>query len=305
MHGLLVRSDLALEEPTVDSDSYDIEVRLGPARHVPDASPPGEAVVQLASHDRTFYSASRNAEGYVLRFPELCDFAISPDCRSIVCHPHLGTETGLIPILIRGTLVSLVLNLQGHHVLHASAVAVNGRAIAFAGAAGMGKSTCAALLCSVGGHLVSDDVLRVRLDPAWCFRGASAIRIRPAAADVVDMFEVRPEVRETPDGRLAVFPPSAADELPLAAIVVPYPRQGLSQVEIEPVLGSEAFWLLAHFGRLVGWQQEEMVRQQFVQVGDLIAQVPMVKANIPWGPPFSANTAGELLDALAPSIGGS
>lgn len=302
MHGLLVRSDLALDELTVDNDTFDIEVSWGASRDVPNDPPPGEPVVRLASDERIWYSAVRNAEGYLLRFPGLCDFVMSPDCASIVCHSNIGVDSELIPILVKGTVVSFVLSLRGHHVLHASAVEVDGKAIAFTGASGMGKSTCAALLCAIGGRLVSDDVLRLQLAPVRCFRGASAIRIRPAAATILDLFDVRPKVKETADGRLAVSPWPSHDQPLLGAIVVPYPRRDISSVEIERVNGSEAFWMMTQFGRLVGWEQEAMVRMQFALVGDLVGEVPIVKAHIPWGPPFLGRTAEDLLAALELAI---
>jgi len=50
-------------------------------------------------------------------------------------------------------------------VLHASAVRVDGRAVAFCGRPGMGKSTLAAWLAESGHALVSDDLARFETLP--------------------------------------------------------------------------------------------------------------------------------------------
>jgi hypothetical protein len=54
--------------------------------------------------------------------------------------------------------------LQGLEVLHASAVSIDGGAVAFAGPSGSGKTSLALELCRRGCELLSDDVLA--LDPA-------------------------------------------------------------------------------------------------------------------------------------------
>ncbi len=86
----------------------------------------------------------------------------------------------MIPVLLAGNLLAIVLGLRGAAVLHASAVELNGAAIAFVGPTGAGKSTAAALLCAAGGAIVGDDAARVEdregapLDPPRPARAAAA-----------------------------------------------------------------------------------------------------------------------------------
>lgn len=61
------------------------------------------------------------------------------------------------------TLRPYFLQSLGEEVLHASAVAKNGRAIALAGRSGAGKSTLAAYLSTVGALLRADDATRWRI----------------------------------------------------------------------------------------------------------------------------------------------
>lgn len=59
---------------------------------------------------------------------------------------------------------------------------VGGRAVAFIGSSGIGKTTLKALCCAAGARLVTDDVLRVepRDGEGWCFHGTCTLRLRPA-----------------------------------------------------------------------------------------------------------------------------
>lgn len=58
-----------------------------------------------------------------------------------------------------GPVLAFVLRWQGRLCLHASAIAVEGRAIAFVGVAGAGKSTTAAAFAQWGHPVLSDDVV--------------------------------------------------------------------------------------------------------------------------------------------------
>ncbi|HEX8907528.1 MAG TPA: hypothetical protein VF771_21985 [Longimicrobiaceae bacterium] len=61
-----------------------------------------------------------------------------------------------------GPVMGLVCHLRGIPCLHASAVAVDGRALLVVGAPGAGKSTTAAALAALGHPLVADDVVALR-----------------------------------------------------------------------------------------------------------------------------------------------
>ena len=303
LHGILVRSDVALEEPLVESRPADVEIRRGESRFISGEVPAGEAVIRLSTHDRVWYAASHTGDGYILRFPSICDFAISEDLSSITWHPHEGIDESLIEVILKGTLLSFVLNLRGHFVLHASAVSIDNTAVAFAGLSGMGKSTTAALLCAGGAHLITDDALRVEFGPPIvCFRGTSTLRLRQSAAPILDLFETRPRIGETPDGRLAVYPPTRDGSPTLSAIVVPYPDRGIEHASVEPVFGAEAFWTMSRFGRVMGWQQQAMIQQQFSGVSELVAEGRVLRLRIPWNRPFTGQVIDELRQVILQSV---
>ena len=81
----------------------------------------------------------------------------------IVEPEHACGEDDLQPFLI-GPVLSVLLQQRGFFVLHASAVEINGAAVAFLGAKGDGKSTLAAHLQARGHRLISDDIVPVNPD---------------------------------------------------------------------------------------------------------------------------------------------
>jgi hypothetical protein len=260
-------------------------------------------VVRLNLHDRVWYSATHDGDGYTLRFPGVCDFELSEDHSSIIWHPLEPVDEGIVGMMLKGTVLSFVLSLRGHLVLHASAVTIDERAVAFAGLSGMGKSTSAALLCAGGAPLLADDALRVDLgSPITCLRGASSLRLRESAASILDLFETPPRVGETPDGRLAVYPSTGEGAVPLTAIVVPQPDREIEHVSLEPILGAEAFWTMSRFGRVMGWQQQRMIQQQFSQISQLVRESKVLRARIPWTQPFTRQTVDGLRREIVDSV---
>ena len=87
-----------------------------------------------------------------------------------------------------GPTLGFVLRLRGVTCLHASAVAVDGKAVAFTGAAGAGKSTTAAAFAQLGFPVLTDDIAPLR-------EGAGGFEIQPAY----------PRLRLWPDSAQSLF----------------------------------------------------------------------------------------------------
>jgi hypothetical protein len=75
-------------------------------------------------------------------------------------------------------------------------------------------------------------------------------------------------------------------------------RENTSPV-VTPVASRDAVALLRHYDHLDGWIDPAIAAHQFMALADLVAQVPVVTMTVPWGLPFSADAAPQLLDALA------
>ena len=104
----------------------------------------------------------REESGYLLRFPDLADFQVSRDAMSVTCLPVPGVSPQTSQHLYLNQVLPLALSRRGNLVFHASAVEVEGRALAFLGPSGRGKSTLAATFATNGHRFLTDDGLIVR-----------------------------------------------------------------------------------------------------------------------------------------------
>jgi hypothetical protein len=103
----------------------------------------------------------RSGTDYLLRFPELADFSISADGHKIHCTPAPDTGNETSHHLYLNQVLPLALSKQGKLIFHASAVDIDGAAVAFVGESGRGKSTLAASFSTNEHHFLTDDGLRV------------------------------------------------------------------------------------------------------------------------------------------------
>lgn len=109
------------------------------------------------SDDSITLSMTVHKNGFLLRFPELCDFILDPDQRYIHIIPHEALDENTIEHLLVDQVLPRFLAHEGHLLLHACAVDIQGRTVLFLGKSGWGKSTLAALLHQAGHTLYSDD----------------------------------------------------------------------------------------------------------------------------------------------------
>jgi len=124
-----------------------------------------------------------------------------------------------------GPVLGMVLRIRGVNCLHASAVAVDGRACAFVGASGSGKSSLAAAFARHGHAVLSDDVTPLEERDAAFYAQPAYPRIRLWPESVRGLFgtvESLPRMVEGWDKRYIdlASPPFRfqREALPLAAI---------------------------------------------------------------------------------------
>ena len=79
----------------------------------------------------------------------------------IIVDPVAGVDTRALRLSLLGPAMALVLHQRGRFIVHASAVAIGGRAVAFLGGNGFGKSTMAAALYTRGHDMLTDDVAAI------------------------------------------------------------------------------------------------------------------------------------------------
>jgi hypothetical protein len=164
----------------------------------------------------------------------------------------------------------------------------------------------ATLMCADGGGLVTDDVLRVDLDGAHAPRpsvraGATGLRLRKGADTLVGLFgDGEPARHVSADQRQVLTPGGEVpDAVPLYAVVVPIPEHGLDALVLERLDAKQALFDLLGFPRLLGWRDPAYLARHLGEVAALVARVPVLRAHVPWGPPFSPRIAPDLRAAVA------
>lgn len=106
-----------------------------------------------------FLHVLRLASGYLLRFADMADFEVSSEGDRIRCRPVPALPPETMRHLLLDQVIPRALSLRGRLVLHASAVAVEGVAIAFLGPTGQGKSSLATSFARAGFPLLADDTV--------------------------------------------------------------------------------------------------------------------------------------------------
>lgn len=307
LYGLRIRSEIPLRAPLSSSDACDVDVAWGSGRAYSDGTRMGEIVAAFYLNSELGFTHTLNATGYTLQFDSVGEFHIDRQLASVQCHLNSGKNPEYASLLLAGNVMASLLMLSGEAVLHASAVAVAGRAIAFVGHSGMGKSTLAALCCAAGAQLVTDDLLRLAIDQdgVRCFGGSPEVRLRPGVACLIEQLPEADPWR-TADDRQTIrlqCPPNASP--PLAAIVLPRLDRCASVVEISRLSSSKAMYSLSAHPRVVGWRSRQVIVRQFELMAALVKEVAVYEALIPWGPPFPPNLASQLMGCATSVLDGS
>jgi hypothetical protein len=245
------------------------------------------------------YRHVETAEGFRFQFHGMCDVFVTHDRRSVAVQLAQDADPEMIPVLLQGNVLAALLLLAGKCVLHASGVDVGGKALAFVGGSGTGKSTLAALCCAAGAAFLTDDLLRVESHGGAlrCFYGGHEVRLRSQAASLAALFPDAPS-HHTVDGRLAIrFPGCLRPTSHLVAVVIPTPtRSGC--VRIERLAPLDAWTALMQAPRVLGVRDHALLRTQFETCSLLAQTVPVYCAEGSTGPPYEASAGADLLSEV-------
>jgi hypothetical protein len=213
--GLVIASEIKLAElePAGPGAIPDAVVRLGDVA-LPEADPG--------------YSAA--GDGTLLTIPRVGRYLISGG-REILVDPAPGASERNVRLFLLGSAFGALLHQRGLLPLHANAIEIDGRAFAFCGHSGAGKSTMAAWFHDRGHRILADDVCVIGFDEtgrALAYPGIPRLRLwrealeasgREAGAfarsfDDLDKYDV-PTQREAPPRPLplgAIYLLRKADE---------------------------------------------------------------------------------------------
>lgn len=229
--GLTIEADMDLPELTAAPRDVSTDVTIS-GTSLP--LPPGDT-----SFDDRFIEYSKDSTYFF--WPDVGAFMVS-DGRHIQYDrlPECGEDTLRLPLL--GICIGTLLHQRRILTLHASAVEIEGRAVAFIGWKGTGKSTTAAALLTRGHTLLTDDVLALdlaqsvaRVRPAF-----PQLKLAPSAIEALgdDLPEIPADLPPHTKRLVRTAPASATESVPLQRIYAIVDGESFA---CEPLTHREAF----------------------------------------------------------------
>lgn len=203
----------------------------------------------------------------------------------VYCGQQTSGEDASLYLL--GPILGLVLRLRGRTCLHASAVEIDGRAVAFAGEMGAGKSTTAAIFAQNGHAVLTDDIVALenRNSCLSVLPGYPYLNLLPDSMSLFsDAVCVSPAVETeklklTLDGKRQRFQNEA---LPLGIIYVLAPRlKENSQGAMESLCLRDALVALASNTYANKVLDESMRASEFCALAEVVISVPVRKLVLP------------------------
>jgi hypothetical protein len=247
LFGLGVHADIPLLADRVEECPADVIVRW-----VRNAKPSELRAVDSVASDQT--------SEIQLRWPRIGVMCVR-NGSELELRTDPACDVNLLGHLVTGLGLGLILHQRGVLTLHASAVLINGVAMAFAGPKMVGKSTLAAAMVERGHTIISDDVVAIDL-PGWSTPqvrwGAPYVKLWPDAAVRTghDPAEL-PRVWSTNTKRVVVTRSHAfRDPASLCALIVLDFAAMAGAPLVEPLQGIAAFSELISNSHGFRWVQD-------------------------------------------------
>ncbi len=241
---------------------------MPPREQAPLASEPYDRWV--LSDDCVKAEFHRSADGFLLRFLDEADFAIDADCQKVTGWSVPGVADNHFRSLYYNAVLPLIGDHLGGLFMHGSAVAVGGRAVAFLGQSGDGKTTLAGAFAKAGHPYLTEDVIELvieggayHLQPKpsglrlFADSAAYVLGTDPAMAEGKEKIDVADAIalpfRDTPTPLAAIFLLGSDYEAALAIARLDQHRAAQQLLPHSFVLDVEdKVRLRGHFGRIVG-----------------------------------------------------
>jgi hypothetical protein len=285
LYGLRLRSSLklTLDDVPVEGDA-DLKLLLA----TPDWFESAVSAVKLDASNWIHIHELPGGWSYI-RYDENFDFLISPSGNCILYRLLAQVPFESFQTYALGRVFSFALVKMSYEPLHAAAIVVEGRAIAFLGASAFGKSSLAA--CFVAGNfpLVTDDVLSWREENGSClvFPGPPRLKLYP---EVASLFLGRRVEGVPMDARSAksVFLLSGfqsySASVPLAVIYIvtaPWEIHCADGIQIRPNSPKDALLKVLGFTLHHQLAGKDRIERQFSAARKIIECVPVRRLDYP------------------------
>ncbi len=288
---------------------YGVRLKSVLPLHGPRLADSGPAAVELCSGSASIFSRARSEAGIrpekedwfqharladgsdYVQWTGLFEFLVSTDGRRIACRTLNGASPESFQTYLVGQVLSFALLKHGIEPLHATAVVINGEAVAFLGNSGFGKSSLGAAFLQAGYHLLTDDLLALKEeeDRFVAYAGPPRIKLFPGIARRLlgERVTGTPMNNETP--KLVIPLGQKQTVLPLEAVPVkaiyvltpPRARSKSSRITIRPLSARRAFVELITntFNAVI--VEPERLKRQFVFASRLGEVVPVKSLSFP------------------------
>jgi hypothetical protein len=225
-------------------------------------------------------------------------FELAIDGSRAVASPAPGSDWHWRRYLI-GQVLPFAALLHGLEVFHASAVEIEGRAVALAGASGVGKSTLALNMHLAGAGFLTDDVLALepRSDGTiLAHPGIATAKVREGAKGLVAADErgVLGELVSENEHEARYEMPGSVDPCPLGAFCMLEASDGGEGIAIAEEPAAPLALLASTFNLLV--QDGERLRRQLDVCTEIAGRVRYLRVQVPGRPDEKA--AAKLADRL-------
>jgi hypothetical protein len=309
LYGLSVQTDRVLPglTPHPSPAPADVQVTLGGTSDgwfAPAPEEPWYVSPRLNEADEPSLVVTRRAGGgwFRLRYADGIHFLVSEDATRVAAGWPAEWSLEDAAVYLLGAVCGLLLRLRGVPALHASAVAVDGAALAVCGPAGAGKSTTAAALARRGLAVLTDDVapLVERGGALYVQPAYPQLRLWPDVVPAVLGAGARlPPLTPNWDKRFLDLSGGAAfqpEPLPLRAVYVLGAREPREAPVVRPLPRVQAVLTLAANAYLGWFPGEAGAARQFHLLSTLASRVPVLAVTPPADPARLAGLA-EALEA--------
>lgn len=121
-----------------------------------------DVIIRFGKLEDTAIAQHNDGDCFTGEVPEVGNFCIQKG-RSVIIEPLTGVDEALLRTIILGPILCILLRQRGLLVLHASAVNIKDKGVAFIGGPGWGKSTLATAFHSHGYNVLTDDVMPIKV----------------------------------------------------------------------------------------------------------------------------------------------
>lgn len=269
-YGLGIRSELALPELVAEERPAEVTVRLGTVEPLPTEGSKPYSCLRPSSHETRLHW--QDAGRFLIRGGQ-----------EVVVEPVSGVEERVLRLYVLGPSLAILLHQRGRLVLHASAVEVDGGAVAFLGGAGWGKSTTAAALNARGYALVADDVIAIGPDGngrPTLYSGFPQIKLWPEVAATLgvepeEMALLHPKLEKRAHRSIRKF---STQPLPLKRL---YVLEDGESLEVEPLKPQDALVELVRHSWCARVLREQETEEHFLQCVNLVKTIPVRRLTKP------------------------